>query len=125
MKFLLDAGALVAIDKRDRSVGAMLRVIQQQGLVVRTSAGVVAQIWRDGAKQANLARVLAGVRVRALDADDGRRAGELQRRSRTSDAIDAHLAWMADSDDVILTSDPEDMRRLLDAQRVDAVIRRV
>ena len=125
MKILLDAGALVAIDKRDRSVGAMLRVIQEQGLVVRTSAGVLAQVWRDGAKQANLARVLAGVRVRPLDAGDGRRAGELQGRARTSDAIDAHLAWMAESNDVILTSDPDDMRRLLDARGVDAVIRRV
>jgi len=124
VRLLLDAGALVAIDERDRKVGAMLRVAQEQGLVVRTSAGVVAQVWRDGAKQANLARVLAGVGIRALDADDGRRTGELQGRARTSDVIDAHLAWMADSDDVILSSDPKDMSRLLAARRVDATVRR-
>jgi hypothetical protein len=59
----LGAGALVAIDRRDRVVGAQLRVLQRQGTPLRASAAVVGQIWRDGRKQANLARVLAGVGI--------------------------------------------------------------
>ncbi len=60
---VLDSGALVAIDKRDRQVGAMLEVARHQGVRVSTSAAVVAQVWRPGAMQANLARALQGVRA--------------------------------------------------------------
>jgi hypothetical protein len=74
---VLDAGALIAIDRRDRTVGAMLRVAQQQHVAVRSSAGAVAQAWRDGARQANLTRVLSGVDVAALDLMAAKRIGPL------------------------------------------------
>ena len=61
MKAVLDAGAFVAVEKRDRKVGAMLRVLQQRRVPLWTSAAVVAQVWRDGRKQAPLARILDGV----------------------------------------------------------------
>jgi|HubBroStandDraft_1064217.scaffolds.fasta_scaffold10229_2 hypothetical protein len=48
MKAVLDAGALVAVDRRDRMIGARLQVLQQQGTPVRVSSGVVGQVWRDG-----------------------------------------------------------------------------
>ena len=53
MALVLDAGGLIAIDRLDRAVGAMLRVAQQEKLPVRTSAAVVAQVWRNGSLQAN------------------------------------------------------------------------
>jgi hypothetical protein len=81
VKAVLDAGALVAIDRRDRVVGAQLRVLQRRGTPVRASATVVGQVWRDGRKQANLARVLAGVGTEALGRDDGKRIGELREAS--------------------------------------------
>lgn len=62
MKAVLDAGALVAVDKRDRYVGAMLQLLQVQGVPLHTSVVAVAQVWRDGRNQALLARVLAGVK---------------------------------------------------------------
>jgi hypothetical protein len=110
---VLVAGALIAIDRRDRSVGAMLRVAQQQHVAVRSSAGAVAQVWRDGARQANLARVLSGVDVAALDFAAAKRIGPLLGATQTSDAIDGHVAQLVDTGDVLLTSDPNDMRRLL------------
>jgi hypothetical protein len=66
MKAVLDAGALVGVDRRDRMVGAQLRVLHQQGTPIRVSAAVVGQVWRDGREQANLARVLAGIAIEAL-----------------------------------------------------------
>jgi hypothetical protein len=110
---VLDAGALIAIDRRDRSVGAMLRVAQQQHVAVRSSAGVVAQVWRDGARQANLARVLSGVDVAALDFSAAKRIGPLLGATGTSDAVDGHVAQLVEAGDVLLTSDSRDMRRLL------------
>ena len=56
---VLDAGALIALDRNDRSVWAMLRVAAGDGELVRVPAGAVAQAWRDGSRQALLARALS------------------------------------------------------------------
>lgn len=113
MRIILDAGALIAIDRRDRQVGAMLRVAQQERLAVRSSAGVVAQVWRDGSRQANLSRVLSGVDVAALDLPIAKRVGRLLGRVDSSDVIDGHVAQLVEPGDQLLTSDPQDMRELL------------
>ena len=73
----------------------------------------MAQVWRGGTgRQAVLARLLAGVEVKALDEDLGRWAGALLARSGTADAIDAALVCLAGDDDDICTSDPTDLRAL-------------
>jgi len=95
---VLDTGALIAIAKRDRKVGAMLRVLQRDGVHVRTSAAAVAQVWRDGRIQANLARVLPGVDVAALDDSAAKRVGELLRARASSDLVDAHVAFLVSPD---------------------------
>lgn len=118
MRAVLDAGALIAIDRRDRVVGAELRVLQQQGTPLRASAAVVGQVWRDGRNQANLARVLAGVGIEPLSRDDGKRIGELLARAGSADVIDAHVALLAAPADVVLTSGPGDIRALLRARGV-------
>src|SRR5262249_39048276 len=96
MKAVLDAGAFVAVEKRDRRIGALLRVLQQRRVPLWTSAAVVAQVWRDGRKQALLAQLLDGVAVRALASGDDRRTGELLARTTTKDVIDGHLALAVD-----------------------------
>lgn len=125
MTAVLDAGALIAIDRRDRAVGAMLRVLQRDGVPLVTSATVVARTWREPRRQANLARVLAGVDVVALDNDWAKKAGELLRANRTSDPADAHVALLVRPQGRILTSDDPDMRALLRTRRVKATIVRV
>lgn len=125
MSLVLDAGALVAVDRGDRRVGAMLRAAWEAGVQVRTSAAVVGQVWRDGTRQARLARVLAGVAVRSLDDRDGRRVGAVLARTRASDVVDAHVVLDATADDQILTSDPDDIQCALDAMGVRAVVVRV
>lgn len=120
MKAVLDAGALVAVDKRDRRVGAMLRVLERRKVPLWTSAAVVGQVWRDGARQATLARLLAGVGVAALRPDDGRSAGELLARAKSADVVDGHVALLVAQGDQVLTTDPRDIRRLLEARRVTA-----
>jgi hypothetical protein len=125
MALVLDAGGLIAVDRNDRAVGAMLRVAQQQRIPVRTSAAVVAQGWRDGPRQANLARVLAGVDAAPLESLAGRQVGEVLARSRTADVVDGHLGLIVLPEDTVLTSDPDDIRRILRARAVRANVRRV
>lgn len=122
MTAVLDAGALSAIDRRDRRVGALLRVLQGEGVPVRTSAGVVAQVWRDGRTQANLARVLAGVAVVAIDDASSRRIGELLAASRTADLVDAHVALLSTPDGRTLTSDRGDIDALLRVRQVRTLL---
>jgi hypothetical protein len=122
---VLDAGGLIAVDRRDRAVGAMLRVAKNQAIPVRTSAAVVAQVWRNGPLQANLSKVLAGVDIAPLDGPTGRRIGEVLARSKTTDVVDGHLAFIVQAEDTVLTSDPDDLRKILHARGVRATVRRI
>ena len=120
---VLDAGALLAVDRDDRAMMARLRVAQQHGLQLRSNAMVVAQVWRDrGGRQVNVARLLRAVEVRAVDPDDGRQAGGLLGVTGTSDPIDATVVLLAAPGDRILTSDVDDLIRLAVAAANRAVI---
>lgn len=101
-------------------MGALLRVAQQERIPVRTSPAVVAQVWRHGARQGRLARVLAGVAVPPLDLDTGKRLGVLLGTTNSSDVVDAHVASLTRAGDQVLTSDLDDLRILLDALSVTA-----
>jgi hypothetical protein len=122
VSLVLDAGALLAIDRRDRRVGALLRVAQQERIAVRTSPAAVAQVWCHGARQAQLARALAGIAAPPLDLATGKRLGLLLGATKSCDVVDAHIASLAQAGDRVLTSDPDGLRRLLDALPVDASV---
>lgn len=94
----------------------MLRSAERWSVTLVTSAAVVAQVWRGGSRQANLARSLQGVHIAPLDAMIGRRVGELLARSGTSDVVDAHLALLVNAGDTVLTSDEPDIKQLLTAR---------
>jgi hypothetical protein len=120
---ILDAGALSAVDRDDRSVIARLRVAQRSGLDLRSNAMVVAQVWRDRrGRQVNLARLLRAVDVRSVSARDGRAAGALLGDAGMSDAVDATVVLLAEPGDRIMTGDPPDITRLADAARSRAII---
>src|SRR5205814_1130789 len=116
------SGALIAIDRRDRRVGAMLRLLQREGVPLRTSAGAVAQVWWDGGRQVNLARILSGVDVSALDEVVAKKVGELVRANGTNDVVEAHVSLMAQPQGSVLTSDEADITRLLRTRRVKAAV---
>jgi hypothetical protein len=65
--------------------------------------------------------VLRGVHVLAVDEDAGKQVEELLRRAKRSDIVDGHVALIAASGDVVATSDPGDIQRLLDTRRIAAV----
>lgn len=61
------------------------------------------------------ARALAGVDVTALDEWLGRRAGLVLGRAGASDVVGAAVVALVDDDDRIVTSDPLDIQRLVEA----------
>ena len=125
MAIVLDAGGLIAIDNKDRRVGALLEIAHRERIPVRTSAAVVAQAWRDGARQANLARTLAGMNIVSVDTAVGRRIGELLARTGTADVVDGHVALLTDPGDIVITGDRSDIERLLESRSVTAVFTNV
>jgi hypothetical protein len=120
---VLDAGALIAVDRDDRPMMARLAVAQQHGLELRSNAMVVARVWRDRqGRQASLARLLRAVDVRAISHEDGRQAGVLLGQAGTTDPVDAAVVLLARPGDRILTSDPDDLTRLASTAGNSAVI---
>lgn len=120
---VLDAGALIAIDRRDRQMRARLEVAERSGTQVRCNAMIVAQVWRNArGRQARLAKPLQSVDVRAVQPAAGRAAGLLLAATGLDDAIDATVALLAEDGDTVLTSDPVDLRRLLAAAGIRAAV---
>lgn len=124
MSLILDAGALVALERNDRAMWRRLKAELLAGEAPLTHGGVLARVWRGGRdRQAPLARALPGIDVRGLDANLGRRAGLLLGRAASADAIDAAVVTIAVDDDRIVTSDPENIEHLARAAglRVDVI----
>ena len=108
---VLDAGALIAVDRADRRVVRLLELAQD----VHVPAGALAQAWRNPARQIRLGRVVSaeGVVIHPLDAAVARAAGQLCAATATSDVVDASVVLVAGVvDGVTVTSDPDDLRRL-------------
>jgi hypothetical protein len=119
---VLDAGALIAVDRDDRSMLALIGRARTNGQPVRTNPMALAQAWRDGRRQATLAKSLHDIDVRPIAEEDGRRAGELLAAAGTSDPIDASVALLAKAGDLLYTSDPGDLRKLCGAAGIKAVV---
>jgi hypothetical protein len=111
----LDAGALIALDRGDKRLIALLQRALAQRLKLRVPSGVVGQAWRDGRVQVTLARFLRieEVEIVPLDEQLARACGELCGATGTADIIDASVVILArERRDHIVTSDPRDLRRL-------------
>jgi hypothetical protein len=111
----LDAGALIAFERNDRRVVAMVARALANGVRLAVPAGVVGQVWRDGRRQARLARLLGSrvVDIEPLDDQRARAAGQLCGVAGTADVIDASVVLCAKArGHGVLTSDPEDLGRL-------------
>jgi hypothetical protein len=122
---VFDSGALIALERGDRAVGALLAAAAQDGVAAVTSSACVAQAWREPARQARLARGLAGFREHALDAERGRRVGLLLAHTGGRDVVDAAVAILAQDGDTVLTSDPRDIEGLLAGAGTRARVRPV
>lgn len=112
MTLVLDAGALIAYENGDRTVRAFLERASRTGVDVRTTTGAVAQVWRNGARQARLILLLRGLLEIELTRERGRQIGTLLASADRRDVIDGSIVDAAVDGDEILTTDPEDITAL-------------
>lgn len=111
----LDTGALLAAERNDRSLWALIGEWARRGTAVVVPAGCLAQAWRGGSRQALLARLLNACAVDAVDGAAAREVGVLLSASKTADVIDAHVVVGAvRRRDVVVTSDPDDITALIE-----------
>jgi hypothetical protein len=111
-----DAGALLAADRDDRLVWADHRARLEVGVLPIVTAPVIAQVSRSP-RQVRLRRFLRGCHTRQFTTDDSHPVGALLGKTHTTDIVDAHLVYTTVDDDTVITSDPEDLRRLATALR--------
>ena len=120
-----DTGALVAAEKGNRAFWALHKRALDRGLRPTVPAGVLAQAWRGG-PQPQLSRLLAGCRIEALSEAASRATGAACARSKRSDVVDASAVVGAlVREDVVFTSDPEDLAAIAGALGKDLVLYRV
>lgn len=112
----LDAGALIALERKDERMKALLeRILVQPGACIHIPAGVVAQVFRDGSNQARLMRLFKKpqTHIVALGEDTAHAIGVLLGLRGTNDVVDASVVICARRyRQPVVTTDPEDLRRL-------------
>lgn len=121
MSLVLDAGALIAVERGDRDTAAVIAVARQDGRDVIVPADVVGQVWRDGTRQVMLARLLNArdVIVEPLDHAGARAVGVLCGAAGTADVIDASVVLATRRHRAtVVSSDRGDLRHLDPSIRV-------
>ena len=120
-----DAGALIAAEANRREIWALHARSLQRGERPVVPAGVLGQAWRGG-PQHQLSRLLRGCRVEGLDEARARAAGFACARSGTADVVNASVVCGAVArDDLVVSSDPDDLERIAAALRKTLHVHRI
>jgi hypothetical protein len=108
---ILDAGVFLLAERNPSRLAALLEELPLTQFV--TNEAVMAQVWRNPARQVLLTRLLAELEVEVEPLSSGRAIGVVLGWSNTTDVVDASLAVTALSrGEPVLTSDPADLANL-------------
>lgn len=110
---VLDAGVLIAHERGDRSPAAWLDRAAREGVDIAVAAPTITEVWRDGSRQARLARLLNVCRIIDCDQSLARSSGEIMARASSRETLDAIVvAAAAIVGGAVLTDDLSDLRPL-------------
>jgi rRNA-processing protein FCF1 len=112
---VLDTGALIAFERGNAHMRALVREALKTRARLVIPAGVLGQAWRGAARQAPLGALVKGPTtvVPPLDQVLAEAAGVLCGFAGTSDVIDASVVLVARRERaVVVTSDIDDLSRL-------------
>lgn len=111
----LDAGALIALDRDDRRIIALLARANEVSARVTIPTTALAQAIRHPSKQARLSRLVRQptTKLVPLDGPDAIQVGILLAARKTNDIVDAHVVICARRhSEPVVTSDPTDLAHL-------------
>jgi hypothetical protein len=107
-----DAGALIAAERGSEMVWTLHRELLRQKVRPTLPTVVLGQAWRGG-PQARLSRLVRGCRIEPFTEQQARSAGAALAASDGRDLVDAAVVVTSlDRGDLIVTSDPDDLRRI-------------
>ena len=120
---VLDAGAFIALEHRDRVMVALARGFEADGIPLVTSAGVVAQVWRGGGGvQIPVVYLLRRTHVVDLTYATARALGRMLGARRARDVVDAHVVQLArERGWSVVTSDPDDLKAIDPTLRIETI----
>jgi hypothetical protein len=114
--YTLDTAALIALERGEERIGALLvRTLAMPDAMLHIPAGVLAQAFRGGPRQARLSRLLKHPQtsVVPLDAVVAQVVGMLLGARGADDVVDASVVVCARRyRQPVVTGDPQDLRRL-------------
>lgn len=118
--FIMDAGALIALERRSKHMLDLLDAAVQGKTQVTIPRTVIAQVWRGTSKQANVARLvnlsLHGRGTVIIDELTPKRAREIGVKIGAvhhPDIVDVHVALVAaERGHAVLTSDDADIAKV-------------
>jgi hypothetical protein len=119
-----DAGGLIALDRNDRRVLALIARATELGMRITIPATALAQAIRNPARQARLSRLIrqSSTDVIALNGPDATAVGLLLARTAMADVVDAHVVVCAQrAGQAVVTSDAADLRRIAPGLRLVVV----
>ncbi len=114
-----DTGALIAADRNDRGMWALHAGFLAEEVSPTVPAPVVAEAWRGGSRQANLARFLALCAIENMEIDRAKAIGVLAGKAAHDDIVDVAVVEGAiRRRDAVVTSNPTHIVAIADAVRV-------
>ena len=120
-RLILDSGGVSAIAEGNGDARAVLDRARREGWLVVIPAPVLAEVHTGRRDHAMIDRVINAVdMLLPTTAELAKRAGELRSTSGVVDVVDAIVVAeaVAARPSLILTSDPDDIRRLIEAAGV-------
>jgi hypothetical protein len=108
----LGAGALIALERGSTRMAVLAEEALAGRAELAVPAGVLAQVWRGGGRQARIARLLRAsvTSIIPLDAKTALRVGARCAVTQTADIVDVSVAICAsDRGHTVITSDPDDI----------------
>ena len=121
-----DTGALIAADRNDRRMWALHAGFLAEEVAPTVPTPVLAEAWRGGARQANLARFLALCTTEDLSVAQAKAVGTLAGKAGHDDIVDVTVVEGATRRrDAIVTSNHTHIRKIADPVKAKLTIEQV
>ncbi len=121
MRIILDSGAIIASERNDATLAAILKAARKDRTPILVPATVVAETWRGASTHARTAHLFGSVDgFPELNEQTARRVGALLAISRTAEIVDGNVVAIAIAlrPATIVTSDVDDVTHLLRSAKI-------
>lgn len=121
MTIVLDSGALIASERNDVRLTTILQAARKRRKAIVVPTTVIAETWRGSPGNARAAKLLKYIDdILPLDFDRARRIGCILGRAGSASIVDGSVVEVAIArrPAAIVTADPDDIVRLLEAEGV-------